>query len=98
MEDTFNTEYWRTHGGVLPGWIIGTAGAERYALPPDAKYAKAAKTNVYGYLIATVTASRTDPIHFEFEQLAESDVPAEVMNRFTPEFVHSCWTGNSRAH
>jgi hypothetical protein len=30
MEGIFNTEYWRAHGGVLPGWIVGTAGAERY--------------------------------------------------------------------
>lgn len=98
MEDTFNTEYWRTHGGVLPGWIIGTAGAERYALPPDANEAKPAKTNVYGYLLATVSNAKTDPVHFEFRQLAESDVPADVVNRFTPELVHSCWVDNSQVH
>ena len=54
MEGIFNTEYWKANGGVLPGWIVGTAGAERYPLPPTAGDAKAAKTNVYGYLIATV--------------------------------------------
>src|SRR5689334_19762694 len=27
MEGIFDTPYWRQHGGVLPGWIIGTAGA-----------------------------------------------------------------------
>ena len=31
----FNTPYWQQHGGVVPGWIIGTAGAHRYALPKD---------------------------------------------------------------
>ncbi len=96
MEGIFNTEYWRTHGGVLPGWIVGTAGAERYALPANAKDAKAAKTNVYGYLTGTVSASKEDPVHFEFHELKESDVPPEVTGRFTPEFVHACWTGNSQ--
>ena len=31
----YNTAHWRTHGGVLPGWIVGTAGAVRYPLPPE---------------------------------------------------------------
>lgn len=96
MEGIFNTEYWRTHGGVLPGWIIGTAGAERYALPANAKDAKAAKTHVYGYLLGTVSASKEDPVHFEFQELKESDVPPEVVARFTSEFVHTCWAGNSQ--
>ncbi len=96
MEGIFNTEYRRTHGGVLPGWIIGTAGAERYALPPNANEAKAAKTHVYGYLLGTVSASKEDPVHFEFRELKESDVPSEVVTRFTSDFVHSCWEGNSQ--
>ncbi len=94
MAGIFNTEYWRTHGGVLPGWIIGTAGAERYTLPPNANEAIEAKAHVYGYLLATVTDSRTDPIHFEFHELSESDVPPAVVNRFTPDLVHTCWVGN----
>lgn len=96
MDGIFNTEYWRTHGGVLPGWIVGTAGAERYALPANASDAKAAKTHVYGYLLGTVDSSKTDPVKFEFRELKESDVPPEVVNRFTSELVHSCWAGNSQ--
>lgn len=94
MEGIFNTEYWRVHGGVLPGWIIGTAGAERYSLPPDANEAKAAKTHVYGYLLGTVTSSKTDPIHFEFHELKESDLPADVVTRFSEALVHECWVDN----
>jgi hypothetical protein len=94
MEGIFNTEFWRTHGGVLPGWIIGTAGAERYPLPPNAGEAKQAKTHVYGYLLATVNSSNADPITFQFEELNESDVPNEVTTRYTPGFVHECWVGN----
>src|ERR1700751_4628912 len=40
MDGIFNTDFWRTNGGVLPGWIIGTAGAERYALPANSNDAK----------------------------------------------------------
>ena len=34
MDGIFNTDYWKQHGGVLPGWIVGTGGAVRYPLPP----------------------------------------------------------------
>lgn len=94
MEGIFNTEYWRTHGGVLPGWIIGTAGAERYALPDLAKDAKAAKTNVYGYLLATVPGKGDGSIRFEFKQIDEDQIPPEVAHRFTQAFVHECFIGN----
>jgi Calcineurin-like phosphoesterase len=67
MANIYNTEYWRTHGGVLPGLIAGTAGAIRYSLPEDVKDASAAKTNVYGYLLCTVRAS--GEIQFNFQQL-----------------------------
>jgi hypothetical protein len=85
MDGIFNTEYWRTHGGVLPGWIVGTAGAVRYALPPDSKQARAAETNVYGYLLAQVQPS--GEIQFTFRRLRESDVPAAIVERYKPEFV-----------
>jgi hypothetical protein len=94
MEGIFNTDYWRQHGGVLRGWIIGTAGAERYLLPPEAKDAIVAKTHVYGYMLATVMRAKQDPVHFQFEELAEKDVPSDVVARFTPEFVHTCWVEN----
>jgi hypothetical protein len=96
MDGIFNTEYWRTHGGVLPGWIVGTAGATRYALPPDAPAAKAAQTNVYGFLAGTV--HEDGRIDFDFQRLSETDVPAPVTARYTPEFVHWCFAENSQAH
>ncbi|MFL6352696.1 MAG: metallophosphoesterase [Bryobacteraceae bacterium] len=94
MDGIFNTEYWRTHGGVLPGWIVGTAGAERYVLPPNAADAKSAKTHTYGYLLATVDSSKDNPVHFDFKELEETDVPADVVSRFTADVVHECWAGN----
>ena len=99
MDGVYNSDYWRTHGGVLPGWIVGTAGAVRYALPPDAHQARAARTNVYGFLLGTVNPSSGSKggIRFEFVELKESDVPPAVVNRFKPDFVHWCFAENSEA-
>ncbi len=98
MDGIFNTEYWKENGGVLPGWIVGTAGAERYPLPPDAHNAKAAKTNVYGYLMATVNpqGKQTGTIDFKFEELKEDSIPQNVVQRFTKPFIHECFAGNRR--
>jgi 3',5'-cyclic AMP phosphodiesterase CpdA len=92
MDGIFNTAYWRSHGGVLPGWIIGTAGAVRYVIPPNAGDAKVAKTYVYGYMLATVSPDRT--IDFHFHELEEKDVPPEVVTRFSQDFVHQCFIAN----
>lgn len=95
MEGIFNTEYWRTHGGVLPGWIVGTAGAVRYQLPPESSNARAAETNVYGFLVGTL---RPDgEIDFSFQRVNEPDVPADIVSRYKPEFVHWCFERNSVA-
>jgi hypothetical protein len=99
MEGIFDSEYWRTHGGVLPGWIIGTAGAVRYKLPPNANLAKAARTNVYGYLFATVNP-KGEPegsIRFEFRELLETDVPADTLKLMGTDLVHQCFIKNSQA-
>ncbi len=96
MNGTFNTDYWRKHGGVLPGWIVGTAGAVRYVLPPGAGDAQEAKTNVYGFLAGTVGSKGR--IRFVFHPLDEADVPVAISARYTPEFVHWCFAENSQAH
>jgi Calcineurin-like phosphoesterase len=96
MDGIFNTEYWRANGGVLPGSIIGTAGAVRYALPAEPTQARAAETNVYGFLLGQVQPS--GEIRFTFRRLRESDVPAAVVDRYKPEFVHWCFAENSVAH
>jgi len=96
MDGIFNTDYWRANGGVLPGWIIGTAGAVRYALPKESSDAHAAETNVYGFLLAQ--AKPSGEIEFTFKRLQESDVPATVVDRYRPEFVHWCFAENSAAH
>lgn len=95
MDDTFETAYWKANGGVLPGWIVGTAGAQRYALPADWKNAKAAKTNVYGFLMGTVQAS--GDIQFDFHEIHKTDIPPDVANRYAPGLVDWCFDQNSIA-
>jgi hypothetical protein len=94
MAGIFNSPYWKTNGGALPGWIVGTAGAVRYTLPSDAAEAQAAKTHVYGYMIGHVTGDRANPIQFEFRELPESSVLPDVAARFTTDLVHWCWASN----
>lgn len=92
MDGIFNTESLRSRGEVLPGWIIGTAGAYRYKLPTQGSDAREAKTSVYGYLLARVSADGT--IDFFFKQLEESDIPKSTDGRYTSKFVHWCFAEN----
>ena len=94
MEGIFNTETWKQNGGVLPGWIVGTAGAVRYALPPGSPEARQAMTNVYGSLMGTVLPG--GEIRFAFQKLAAADVPAEVTSRYGEEFVRWCFQENTQ--
>jgi hypothetical protein len=99
MDGIFNSDYWKNHGGVLPGWIVGTAGAVRYALPPNAgTLARTAKTNVYGYLLATVNPAGDPPgtIRFDFHELKEADVSPEVQTKFGTDLVHWCFEKNTQ--
>jgi hypothetical protein len=95
LENIFNTDYISRHGGVLPGWIVGTAGAVRYELPAKVNQGPGAQQHVYGYLLGTVSADGM--INFDFQNLEETSVPAAIVNRYKPEFVHWCWDQNSQA-
>jgi hypothetical protein len=98
MADIFNTSYWKTHGGVLPGWIVATAGATRAKLPADSSEASAAMTNVYGYLLATVNPpdSPVGTIRFKYYQVQKSGVPRAVLDKFTPGLVNWCFEENRK--
>jgi hypothetical protein len=99
MEDLFDTAYWKNpaHGGeVLPGWLVGTAGARRYKLPdlpPDVLKKTRAQTDVWGYLLATV--QENGEISFDFQKLGKDDVPKEIRTRYGDDFVDKfCFAGN----
>ena len=83
-------------GDVLPGWIVGSAGAVRYRLPHDHAAASVAMTNVYGYVLATVAPDGS--IAFEFKEVKEADVPASVVNEFSREQVTWCFTQNKASY
>ena len=93
MSGIYDTDYWRKHGGVLPGWIVGTAGAVRYALPKDAGRAKEAKQKIYGYLLGTVQPE--GKIDFKFQEVKRTEIPEAVEQRFTPQFVDYCFDKNT---
>jgi hypothetical protein len=92
MSGIFDSDYWRAHGGVLPGWIVGTAGAMRYQLPPTADRAKEARTKTYGYLLGSVRPDGA--IDFTFQEVKRGDIPGSVSERFSPEFVDVCFNQN----
>jgi hypothetical protein len=93
MSGIFKSEYWKANGGDLPGWIIGTAGAVRYALPPDSSQGKEARTKVYGFLFGTV--HKSGEIDFKFHEVNKADTSAEIIERYTPELVDFCFDRNT---
>ncbi|HXT01299.1 MAG TPA: hypothetical protein VN915_11530 [Elusimicrobiota bacterium] len=96
MSDLYDTPYWNDAAagdrGVLPGWIAGTAGAVRYALPDGVPSKVFAKTAVYGYLLGEVGAD--GKTSFSFREVKRSDVPEEVVSKFGAKAVDECFTGN----
>jgi Calcineurin-like phosphoesterase len=95
MENIFSTPKLTANGAKpLPGWIVGTAGAQRYAHPSEIPAAPA-KTIVdtYGYLMGTV--DEKGKIDFSFQEIQESDVPQYVRQRYTDKAVPWCFEHNS---
>ncbi len=96
-DNIYDTETWRTGGGVLPGWIVGTAGAHRYALPDAVQKTRPnARTNVYGYLLATAHLGGVEDgtVDFKFIEILPGQVPEDVGKRFDPGFVSWCFASN----
>ena len=85
--NVFDTDYWRNNGGVLPGWIVGTAGAVRYRLANPNQ----GQTDVYGYLLATVAPDGS--MKFDFKEIKRADIPAATVNRYGSQ-VDWCFSKN----
>jgi len=93
MDNVYDSDYWQKNGGVLPGWIVGTSGAVRYQLPETATPGPNTRANVYGYLLGTVSA--TGAITFEFREVTLNDIPAEVLKKYSKNFVQNfCFGAN----
>ena len=95
MENIFSTSTLTANGAKpLSGWIVGTAGAQRYARPPAVPRAPARTIlDTYGYLVGTVSAEGN--IEFSFQEIHESDVPQYVRQRYTPKTLPFCFEHNS---
>jgi hypothetical protein len=82
---------WRCAAGMDFG--DGRGGA----LPAAERRRPGQSTNGrYGFLLGTVKPD--GQIDFAFHKLNESDVPASVVARYKPAFVHWCFAENSSAH
>jgi hypothetical protein len=90
MDNIFETADWKDK--VLPGWIIGTAGAQRYKLPPEATPAQHAQTNVYGYMIASV--ARDGEVSFAFERLSLEELRAISGSAYPESLIRWCYENN----
>jgi hypothetical protein len=90
----FNTAYWKQHSiTVVPGIIIGSAGAHRNRLPKDAD--KSSKTNIYAYLRGTVRANGV--IDFALSEISESEMIAQKWPAAPLDAIHECFVHNSDA-
>ncbi len=89
--NVFNTYYWKEHTNkVVPGWIIGAAGAHRYKLPNSAE--PGAKTNIYGFMRGTVRADGA--IDFSLVELTESDLQKAKWPNAPDAAIHECYVHN----
>lgn len=77
----------------LDGWIVGTAGAVRYPLPPGTQSSPDALTDHYGYLLGTV---ENGDIRFEFQEVRGSDVPQSVGQQYPQTLISWCFAKNSQ--
>ena len=96
VEDAYNDACHRTPETLLPGWIVGTAGAVRYRLPADLGHSKQAKTDVYGYLLGTVQPN--GEIHFQFKEVTSANIPARVLERYGSTQVQACFEENKSTY
>jgi hypothetical protein len=95
LANVFNTGYWQDpahRARVLPGWIVGSAGAERYALPAGMVQGPDAQSHIYGYLIGSV--ARDGQIQFVFHALSEVELEQASHPDYAPDDVHACFEGN----
>jgi hypothetical protein len=91
MDDIYNTAYWKDQ--VLPGWIVGTAGAVRYRLPAGVPTATIARTDVYGYLLATVMSDGS--IHFDFHETGLDELRQANQGKTPEPLIRWCYAENS---
>ena len=96
IEDVHNNACHPKPETVLPGWIVGTAGAVRYRLPANLTGAKQARTDVYGYLLATVHPD--GEIQFIFKDIKPANIPAQTVDRYGSKQLQACFEENKSSY
>lgn len=87
----YNTPFWKQYSNqVVPGLIIGTAGAHRYPLPKTAD--RTARTHIYGYVQGAAQADGT--IDFSLHELSEEDLLHSRWPEAPLGAIHECFVGN----
>ena len=90
--NVFNSPYWKQHTStIVPGWIIGSAGAHRYVLPKTAE--KGAKTHIYGYVRGVVHPDGS--IDFALHELSEDDLIRSRWPNAPLDAIHECYIHNA---
>jgi Calcineurin-like phosphoesterase len=96
IEDAYNDACHPSPETLLPGWIVGTAGAVRYRLPAKLAGAKQARTDVYGFLLGAVQPN--GEIQFVFKDVTRDDIPANVVERYGSKQVQACFEENKSTY
>lgn len=90
--NVFDTPYWRQYSSqVVPGWIIGSAGARRNPLPNTAQ--AGARTHIYGFLQGAVSGDGS--INFSLRELSEADLMQTRWPDAPIDAVHECFIHNA---
>ncbi len=95
LANVYDTPYWRDPvqgAGVLPGWVVGTAGAQRYPLPTGIQPGTDARQHVYGYLLGHV--AKDGRISFTFRELDEAALQKTRGSDYSEEAVGLCMANN----
>jgi hypothetical protein len=98
LEDIYNTGSWQSSGGVLPGTLIGTAGAQHFSVPPEVKSFAAWAENQYGYALVRVDPNGgTRAVDVRFVPVKRQDISAAAISKFGRNAVDFCFSQNWRA-
>jgi len=95
LANVYDTAYWRDrthHASVLPGWVVGTAGASRYPLPQGIKPGEGAREHTYGYLLGRV--GQDGHIAFTFRELDEAALQRTRGDDYDEDTVKFCMANN----
>jgi hypothetical protein len=98
LANVYNTGSWQSNGGVLPGTLIGTAGAQHYSVPPEVKSFTTWAENQYGYAVVRVDPNAgARAVEVRFVPVKREELGIALVNKFGRDAVDYCFTQNWRA-